>query len=116
MADYKFDGSEGKPIDLATAKAWAANYRATLPDPNKDTLAHFFGFTIIQKILAEPGCMGLRIYYGIDNLGKKQVMLVGADASGVNLLPTAMALDLNDENTIADVSFPCPSFCPPNPL
>lgn len=116
MADYTFDGSEGKPVDLSTAKTWTANYRASLPDPKNDTLAHFFGFAIIQKILAEPGCMGLRIYYGIDDNGKKQLMLVGADAQGDNLLPNATAQILQDENTIADFSYPCPSACPGNPL
>lgn len=113
MAD--FNGSEGGPINLATAKKWAANYRATLKNPD-DTVAHYFGFEIIQKILREPGCVGLRIYYGIDDKGAKQLMIVGADAKGNNLLPSSVELKDGDDNTIADNSMPCPVFCPNNGL
>ncbi len=113
--DYTFDGTEGAPIDLKIAKAWAANYRASLKDP-KDTVAHFFGFEIIQKILAEADCVGIRIYYGIDDKGEKQLLLVGADKSGENLLPEGEKALAGGGNIIADVSYPCPSYCPPNPL
>jgi hypothetical protein len=109
---YTFNGTEGAPIELKTAKEWAANYRASLKDPN-DTVAHFFGFEIIEKILAEPGCIGIRIYYGINDKGEKQLMLIGADKAGDNLLPEEGMSLLGDGNTIADMSYPCPSYCPP---
>lgn len=109
---YTFNGSEGQPIEYAVASQWAANYRASLKDPN-DTVAHFFGFEIIQRILREDGCMGIRIYYGIDDKGQKQLLLVGADENGNNLLPDVTAKSTGDGNIIADVSFPCPSYCDP---
>lgn len=115
MVAYTFDGSEGKPIALATAKEWAANYRASLINPD-DILAQFFGLQIIKKLLAEPSCIGVRIYYGLDSQGKKQLILVGANAQGENLLPASMALDSADPITVADFSFPCPPYCPPNGL
>lgn len=109
-----FNKTVGRPIDLATAKKWAANYRASLKDPN-DTRAHFFGTDIIEKILNEnPDCVGIRIYYGIDDAGKKQLMLVGTDSKGENLLPpeSAGSRDGGGGNTIADASLPCPTYCP----
>jgi hypothetical protein len=109
---YKFNGSEGKPIDLATAKEWAKNYRETMKNPD-DTVAHFFGFEIIEKILAEDGCMGIRIYYGLNEKGEKQLMLVGANDIGDNLLPAEGKELMDGGNTIADMSIPCPSYCPP---
>jgi hypothetical protein len=112
---YTFNGTEGAPIELKTAKEWAANYRASLKEP-KDTVAHFFGYDIIQKILAEPGCMGIRIYYGINDKGEKQLMLVGADKAGDNLLPEEGKQLVDGGNMIADVSLPCPSYCPTNTL
>jgi hypothetical protein len=113
MATYIFDGKAGRPIDLATAKKWVAKYRASLKDPN-DIRAHFFGSEIIKKILNEPGCVGIRIYYALDDSGKKQLLLVGTDATGGNLLPSTNT-DSNG-NTIADESGTCPPDCPPNDL
>jgi hypothetical protein len=103
MAQYIYNGSGGAPIDLDTAKKWVANYRSTNPGQIE---AHFFGAQIINQILSEHDCMGIRIYYGIDDAGAKQVLLVGVDSNGNNLLPTG------SNNIIADFSWPCPPGCP----
>jgi hypothetical protein len=111
-----FDGSEGDPLDLATAKKWAANYRSTLEEPESGTLAHYFGFEIIQQILSESDCVGIRIYYALDDNGEKKLILVGVDSNGDNLLPTAGGRLADDGNILADFSFPCPNTCPPSGL
>ena len=107
--DSTLDGFVGGPISLETAQAWTANYRSKNPDQAK---AHFFGFEIIKKILAQNDCIGIRMYYAIDDNGEKQIILVGVDTNGDNMIPATLELNLNDPNTIADISFPCPSFCP----
>lgn len=103
------NSSVGDPIDLATAKSWAFNYRKSHPE---ETLSHFFGFEIIEKILSQADCVGIRIYYGINDAGEKQLMLVGVDATGENLLPLEGARISEDGNIIGDASWPCPSTCP----
>lgn len=108
ITGYSFDGSEGDPIALENAKQWAANYREKNPG---DTEAHFFGSAIIKQILAEPGCVGIRMYYTIDDKGQKQIVLVGVTANGDNLLPASSQLDASDPNVVVDVSWPCPSYC-----
>ena len=119
---YSFDGSEGDPIALEKARSWTANYREKNPG---STEAHFFGLAIIKQILAEPGCVGIRMYYAIDDNGQKKIVLVGADANGDNLLPSpssgvslasfSLFNDDSNQNIVADFSFPCPSYCnPPN--
>jgi hypothetical protein len=110
-----FNSAVGDPIDLATAKAWAANYREKNPG---DTKGHFFGFEIIQQILSEAGCVGIRIYYALDEQGEKKLLIVGVDAEGNDLLPSGgeMMMDGGGENTIADYSFPCPNHCPEEEL
>lgn len=110
-AEAMFNGSEGDPIDLETAKRWAANYRATLKNPD-DVQAHYFGFEIIQQILTQSGCVGMRIYYAIDENGEKKLLLVGVDSKGENLLPLEGGKTTDGGGTIADFSFPCPSTCP----
>jgi hypothetical protein len=114
MADSpKYDGTDSGPIDLETAREWAANYRKAFPG---QTLAHYFGADIVKKILAEQDCSGIRIYYAIDDKGKKQLLIVGADSKGDNLLPAEGSARSGDDNEIADFSWPCPDYCPPNGL
>ena len=92
-----FDGTEGGQIPLVDAAGMTANYRNQNPD---STLAHFFGKDIINQILSQNGCVGIRMYYGIDSDDEKQLLLVGTDANGD---------DMTD--LVADLSSPCPRAC-----
>jgi len=113
--EANFNGSEGDPLDLHTAKQWTANYRNTLSSSDEIS-AHYFGAEIIQQILSESNCVGIRIYYAIDDNGEKKLILVGVDSEGENLLSTAGGKIGDGENTIADYSWPCPDYCPGNGL
>jgi hypothetical protein len=94
-----FNGTEGAPIALTTAAQWTANYRsAPTSGPIK---AHFFGRDILEKILQQEGCMGIRMYYATDDAGVQQLILVGADASEKDQV----------NGMIADFSSPCPTSC-----
>lgn len=93
-----FNGTEGAPIDLTTASEWTANYRDENPDGIK---AHFFGKDILETILAQEGCMGIRIFYAKDAEGTQQLILVGADADENNQV----------QGTVADASIKCPHRC-----
>jgi hypothetical protein len=105
-----FDGLAGDPISLATGKAWAANYKAANP---KEIRGHYFGREIIQQILDQTDCSGIRMYYALDDKGIKQLLLVGVDFNGNDQLPIEGIAGLNRSgNVIADASFPCPSYCP----
>lgn len=107
------DGTVGDPISLATAKKWTANYRENAPD---ETLGHYFGFEIIQQILNQENCVGIRIYYAINDDGEKQLLLVGVDAEGEDLLPVSGGRTDGDGDIIADASLPCPDYCAGNGL
>lgn len=110
-----FNGTEGGPIPLSTAKKWTVNYRATIKPG--ETEAHFFGAEFVQRVLNEG--VGIRVYYAVDDSGKKQLLLVGVDGEGNNILPKeeASAASGGDEDPIiVDQALPCPPFCPKNPL
>lgn len=92
-----FNGSEGGEISLDVAANMTAKYRKENPN---DTLAHFFGKDILNEILNQEGCMGIRMYYGIDDDGQKQLVIVGADQEGNDMT-----------SLVADLSFPCPNIC-----
>jgi hypothetical protein len=113
MAAPVFNGSVGDPLDLTTANQWIANYRSKNPDA---THGHYFGFEIIQQILKEAGCVGIRIYYATNEAGDKKLLLVGVDSEGNDLLPEADANPGDGGNTIGDYSYPCPNMCPPDGL
>lgn len=103
---------------MPVAKQWAANYKATIKPG--DTEAHYFGGDIIRRLLNEDGSVGIRIYYAIDDQDKKQLLLVGVDADGNNLLPQEGSSVETVENDggpiIVNHSFPCPPACGTNPL
>ena len=94
-----FNGKEGTKVTLSEASGWTAAYRSTIDEG--DRIAHFFGKNLINSILDQDGCMGIRIYHGIDESDEKVLVLVGADA------------DEDDMTTgvIVEKSFPCPPRC-----
>ena len=94
-----FTGNEAEQFPLDTAAAWTANYRAANPRKIK---AHFFGSVIIKQILAQTGCVGIRCYYALDGNGVQQMIMVGADKDENDLF----------NGIIAEVSSPCPPYCP----
>lgn len=54
-------------------------------NPN-DVLSHFCGRNIIEQILAQPGCVGIRIFGALNELGIRQPVMVGVDVNGNNIL------------------------------
>jgi hypothetical protein len=93
-----FTGEENHDIDLATASKWTKNYRQANPE---DLKAHFFGKAAIQAILNQDNCVGIRMYYALDDLGVKHLVLVGANASENDLY----------NGLLAERSKPCPTIC-----
>lgn len=73
-----FNGTEGSFVTLREASGWTANYRATIS--SGEIIAHFVGSEKVKAILDQEDCVGIRIYYGIDDDGKKNLILVGASA------------------------------------
>lgn len=98
-------GNEDHSISLQTASDWTANYRGTIT--NGETIAHYFGRTWLLDILAQEGCVGIRIYYALDAEGKKQLVLTGVNSDGDDLY----------NGILAERSKPCPDTCSSsNPL
>lgn len=101
-------GKEGAEIDITTAAEWTKNHRLRSPG---GTLSQFFGSENIRKILDQPGCMGIRIYYAnsepltgwqkfmvslshsllrsANAHGTSHVILSGVTSDGLDLLPAA---------------------------
>ncbi len=80
-----------------------------------DVLASFTGRNIIESILAQPGCTGIRMFNAINDLGIKQLVLVGVDKDGNNILEYTTIGDNGDviknKGIVADRSTICPPSC-----
>lgn len=94
-----FDGTEGSVIDTAKAGNWTGNYRTSNPGEPR---GHFFGKDILNDILSQSGCMGIRIYYAEDGSGDKKLILVGADAEQNDML--------GSRDTVADFGMTDPPY------
>lgn len=56
---------------------------------------------VIDAILAQPGCKGIRFYHGTNEDGSSALVLVGIDEKEADM--TA--------GEIVDNHYPCPPFC-----
>jgi hypothetical protein len=71
-----------------------------------------FPKAVIQTLLDQPGCVGMRFYYGINDDFRQALILVGVDAAG-NDMVTEPSGGLPG-NVCLDVSAPCPPLCSVN--
>jgi len=100
-----YNGTEGGEILRPAARLLMLNYRNSNAFPaNNQVEGILFGRDNIEALLAQPGCMGVRIYYGKDGVADTdapQMVLVGYDIDGN---------DMTD--LIVDMGMPCPHYCP----
>jgi hypothetical protein len=100
-----FTGNEGAVITLAEGAEMTANYRATIN--LGETIGHAVGKNLFNSILDQSGCVGIRIYYALDENDEKQLVLVGVDSDGNDMA----------SGVIVDKSISCPTRCSfKNPL
>ncbi len=106
---YQFSGKEGSLMPEARLKKFIQRHQ-----DHHEVRAHFFGKEILTNILNQPGCMGIRFYYAIDDKSQKTLVLVGADKNGVNIWSGSKAAKGKAKAVRplgGDNSYPCPPFC-----
>lgn len=96
-------------IPVATAKAMTQRYRNSVPKGS--FLAGLFGSEAFQALLAQPGCAGIRVYLGRHEDGAINMVLVGTDAEGRDLVPGNPGLGENDGGETMQDGYPCPIYC-----
>ncbi len=109
---YSFTGQEGGPISLETFKGWMTNYSSqqTQAFPNTTVIkGHFFGRDKIMHLLDEKDAVGIRVYYGVNDIGENTVILVAARSDWSDILPDDSG---PGGPIILDDSFNCPPYCP----
>jgi len=110
MTGPKPEGLRGKLqtnhlISVAEAVTMAARYRTANPGGVR---AWLFDRQAVDALLAQPGCAGIRIYRAMpDAGGEPQVVLVGTDQDGNDLVPKKAS----DAGLVAERAWPCPPWC-----
>lgn len=94
-----FTGSENHSISLEEASKLTTNYRKNTV--SGAVLAGFFGKEVIQAIIDQSECVGIRVYYGQQEDGTPELVLVGAKS------------DMDDiiDGKLAEKMIPCPPNC-----
>ena len=86
-------------ISLADAVALTRRYRDQMP---ADTVrAGAYHADQVRELLAQPGCVAVRVYVARQADGKDTLVMVGVDANDKDL----------SGGILLDVMFPCPPFC-----
>lgn len=98
MTTSKLSGLEGMPIPLNIARQWVLKFKQATPC---DEACYYFGENIILRILAANNCVGIRAYAGLDDKDQWQLLLVGVDENGNNLIPLEGMFSSDEEYIIA---------------
>jgi hypothetical protein len=95
-----YTGNENHDISLNEAADLTQRFRENLPIIDH-TIAEYFGKSALEELLDQNGCVGIRIYYGIDIEMKKRLVIVGVNNEGNDLY----------EGNLMEVGQPCPPIC-----
>lgn len=93
-----FTGDEGETVTLDEAKSFTANYRNANSGAIK---AHTVGKNKLNSILNQTGCVGVKMYYGLDEDEAKCLVLVGVKEDGTDMT----------SGVIVERNPPCPPYC-----
>jgi hypothetical protein len=88
----------GSIITLAAGSKMTKSFRTNYPNATK---AVYYTADVYEDLLAQTGCVGIRIYNAINEDGKLTNVMVGVDKDG------------NDMTTgkVYDDGLRCPTFC-----
>jgi hypothetical protein len=100
--DEKFPGAEKHEINLEEAKKHIQRHKKSPIHPKHH--GGSFDRAAIDKILAQPGCIALRIYHGKNEDGSPSLVLVGIDEAGKDMT----------SGSLMERMQPCPPFCDSN--
>lgn len=108
-------------IPLDEAKVMTARYRAEKENilapeyrgQNILSICETFNRGEFDFVLAQQGCVGLRVYFGMTPDLKVKVIVVGVDADSKDILPSSSAMVAGDGGKgVVEYGRPCPEYCP----
>ncbi len=93
----------GAEIGLELGVQFISAYRSANPT---DALGYYVGRNILEQVLAQPGCVGIKFYNAYNEAGEKTLVYVGVNAAGADMLSVSAVnpegqLDVN-KGIVAD--------------
>ncbi len=87
----------GEEISHELAGDMIKTYQQTYPDAFTSVM---IGRNIIDQILAQPGCVGMRFYSALNEQGQKTLVYVGVDASGKDIVKKVVVAEDGKLSTV----------------
>jgi hypothetical protein len=81
--EKSYSPDSGKEISYEQGAKMVKRHFDENPD---EVIAHFIGSNRFAEILAQPGCIGIRIFQALNEIGLNQIVLVGVNKDGNNIL------------------------------
>ncbi|MEX1185589.1 MAG: hypothetical protein WEA80_03285 [Gemmatimonadaceae bacterium] len=94
-----FPPERNHKVSLEAAAVLTRGFREVAP--HGSPLASLFPRDVFERLLAQPRCAGIRIYYGRNDRREHELLLVGVDGTGDDM--TA--------GELFDFALPCPPYC-----
>lgn len=85
----------GENIGVELGTQMVKNYQVANPT---DVQAYTIGRNIIDQILQQPGCVGIKFYNAINELGEKTLVYVGVDQNG-NAMVEQVSVEVSGKMT-----------------
>ena len=79
-------------------------------------LSETFNRDLFDELLSKSGCVGVRIYNGMDEELKVHAIIVAVDENNEDILPAQSINELEEEDFIGEEGQRCPNVCPPTSI
>lgn len=93
--EKKLDANVGEHIGYELGAKMIKSYC----DKNKEVGAHFIGRNIIEKILSQPECIGIKIFKALDESNQQTYVFTGVDTEGKVILELTAVTPLGEIKT-----------------
>ena len=94
-----FPPERNHKVSLEAAAALTKGYREVAPQGSPR--GSLFPRDVFERLLAQPKCAGIRIYYGRNERREHELVLVGVDDNGDDMITAELF----------DFGVPCPPYC-----
>ena|SRR5215213_8618288 len=111
-------------ISFDTAKTFTKDFRdkkkkilkEEYGDKNTIPLSETFDRDAFDYILSQQGCVGIRIYFGMNAEERVNLIIVGVNDKNEDIVTVQtgdVMMKTSDTDPIAENGEPCPTSCPP---
>ena len=95
----RFTGNENHDITLIEAQDMIHHFQ--LENEDQEVQGGYFGKAAILRVLNQDGAVGIRYYFGYNEAGQPNLILVGVDKAGNDMV----------KGELAERALPCPPLC-----